>query len=287
MAKSTASEKQEPQEEQRQLVAVVPDFIDPSDMDGGFEGTDKDSFAIPFIQILQKMSPMVDEDNPKHIEGAKAGMLYNTVTQRLYEGKTGLTFIPCAYKRCFIQWGGRESDSGFKGEFTPEEIEAMKDRGEIVAVEGRLYKPDAEGKVHEKKSDYFADTRSHFILLWNEETGETSQAILSLSSTQTKASKMLMTSLQQQKMLVGGVKRTPPTYVNKVKLTTIGMANEKGTWSGARFDLEGFVGDRHVFEEAKAFWRAIAAGEVKVDYAKAENAATGNVADEPQEAEKF
>jgi hypothetical protein len=264
-------------------------FMDEADLGGaGFEGTDEQSFAIPFIQVLQKMSPMVDDDNPKHMEGARAGMLYNTVTQRLYDGKVGLSFVPCAYKRCFIQWGGRDADAGFKGEWTTEEVERMKKDNELVEFEGKLYKPSADGgQINPKKNDLFADTRSHYILLVDE-NGDTSQAILSLSSSQTKASKMLMTALQQRRMEINGVKRTPPTYATMVKLTTIGMANEKGTWSGVRFDLEeGYIKNKAVFEEAKAFWKAIVAGDVKVDYSKSENAHDTGVVDEPAEAEKF
>jgi hypothetical protein len=273
--------------EKKALVAA-PAFMDASDFGGGFEGADKDSYAIPFIQILQKMSPMVDEDDPKHVEGAKAGMLYNTVTQRLYDGKIGLTIIPCAYKRSFVQWGGREGDGGFKGEFTPEQIEDKIAKNEIAIVEGRFFVPNEDGSVHEKKNDYFADTRSHFVLIVDEETGEMGQAILALSSTQMKASKMLMTSLQQKKVDTPSGKRTPPTFANKVKLTTVGMSNDKGSWSGVKFELDGLVTDADVYAEAKAFHAAIASGAVKADFAKAPtDTAAGGVSDAPATAEGF
>jgi hypothetical protein len=265
---------------------TAPSFIDESDFaGGGFEGTDKDSFAIPFLQILQKMSPLVDEDSPKHIEGAKAGMLFNTVTQKLYDGKAGLTIIPCAYRRSYIQWAGRDAEGGFKGEFTPEQIQEMQNRGQIIVSEGKLLKPLDDGTVNEKKSDYFADTRSHFILIV-EESGETTQAILALSASQTKASKMLMTSLQQKKVDTPKGKMTPPTFANRVKISTVGMSNEKGNWSGVRFDLDGLVTDAHVFAEAKAFYKAIAAGEVKVDHSKSDQQ-NASVGDAPSAADEF
>lgn len=270
-------------------ITVAPDFMNDSDFGGGFEGTDKDSYAIPFLQILQKMSPLVDEDSPKHIEGAKAGMLYNTVTQKLYDGKAGLTIIPCSYKRSFIQWGGREAaEQGFKGEFTPEQIIEMQTSGAIVTQDGKLFKPNADGSIQEKKSDYFADTRAHGILIIDNETGEVGRAILSLSSSQIKASKMLMTSLQQKKVDTPRGKQTPPTYANLVKLTTIGMSNDQGTWSGVRFDLEGLVTDPHLYAEAKEFYKALASGEVKADHSKADyQAAAGDAGGEPATADEF
>lgn len=266
---------------------VAPSFMDDADFGGGFEGADKDSFAIPFLQVLQKMSPLVDEDNPRYVQGAKAGMLYNTVSQKLYDGKEGVTIIPCAFKRSFIQWGGREGDGGFKGEFTPEQFAAMvEDEKKVITLEGRHFKPNEDGSVNEKKNDYFADTRSHFILIV-EPNGEISRAILSLSSTQMKASKMLMTALQNKRIERNGVKVMPPTFANLVKLTTVGQSNDKGSWSGARFDLTGLVTDASMFAEAKDFYKAIVAGDVKVDYAKQEAPPAGEVSETPKDAEGF
>lgn len=269
---------------------LAPEFMDMADFGGGFEGTDQDSFAIPFIQILQKTSPIVDEDNPRHIEGAKAGMFYNTVTGELFDGREkGMLLVFCAFKRSYIQWGGREGDGGFKGEMTVQEFEELaKDPTKVVMVDGRPYAPDAEGNVNEKKSDYFADTRSHFVLIYNEETGEFGQAILSLSSSQIKASKGIMTALNQKKVSTPKGLMTPPTYANIVKATTQGMSNEKGNWSGIKFELVKMVTDPNLYANAKAFYQDIVKGNVNVDYNKAENAATGNdVSSKPQDAEGF
>lgn len=269
---------------------LAPEFMDMGDFGGGFEGTDGDSFAIPFLQILQKMSPLVDEDNPRHIEGAKAGMFFNTVTGELYDGKEkGILLIPCAFKRSYILWGGREGDGGFKGEFTVAEFEElMKDPTKVVVVDGRPYVPDAEGNINEKKSDYYADTRSHFVLIYNEETGEFGQAIMSLASSQIKASKGLMTALNQKKVATPQGLKTPPTYANIVKATTQGLSNEKGNWSGVKFELVKLVTDPNLYANAKAFYQDIVKGNVNVDYNKADNAGTGNDVDtKPQDAEGF
>lgn len=255
----------------------------------GFEGADKDSFAIPFIQILQKMSPLVDEDDAKYIPGAKAGMLFNSVTQKLYDGKKGFHLVPCAYKRTYILWGGREGDGGYKGEFSIEEVEAMKaDETKIKVVDGKYFVPNEDGSVNEKKNDYFADTRSHFVIVVDPDTGEYGTAILSLSSSQIKASKKLMTSLQQKKVQTPGGMRTPPTFANMVKVTTVGLSNDKGTWSGINFELDGLVTDKNIYAAAKEFYRAVVGGEIKADYAKADaTSAQGDVDAKPSEADGF
>lgn len=269
---------------------AMPDFMGMEDMDGGFEGTDSESYAIPFLQILQKMSPLVDENNPAYVTGAKAGMLYNTVTKQLFDGKAGVLLIPCSYKRSYIQWGGREGDGGFKGEFTPEQIIEMQSNGEITTVEGRLYKTNPDGSpINEKKADYYADTRSHYVLVLDEVTGQYGRAILSLASTQVKASKNLMTSLSQKKVATPKGNKTPPTFANVVRLSTLGVSNDKGSWSAAVFNLESLVTDPELFNEAKAFYLAVNTGEVKADHAKSASEATGNAApsETPTDAEQF
>ena len=275
----------------QQGAIAVPDFMSEDDFDSGFEGADKDSYAIPFLQILQKMSPMVDEDNAAYVEGAKAGMIYNTVTKKLYDGKKGILLIPCSFKRSFIQWGGRDVGGGFKGEFTPEQILTLQADGQAVPVEGKLFKPNEDGSpINDKKNDYYADTRSHFVIVLDEETGESSPAILSLSSTNIKASRNLLTSLSQKKVtLANNVKKTPPTFANIVRMTTMGASNEKGAWSAASFALEGMVTDANVYNDAKNFYKSVNDGSVKADHAKSGGDVTGNAAgaDGPQTTEEF
>ena len=68
----------------------------------GFEESDSDSYAIPRLKLLQKLSPEVDEDNGEYIEGAKHGQFFNTATGELFPD--GVKVIPCHYRRSFIEW---------------------------------------------------------------------------------------------------------------------------------------------------------------------------------------
>lgn len=254
------------------LVAGDEFFDGAGDFGHGFEGSDIDSFSIPFIQILQKMSPVVDPDTPQYIDGARAGMFMNTVSKALHDGKQGITVIPCAFRRSFIEWGGRESAApGFKGEHTPDEISSRVDSGELKVLNGRVFKPEADGTIDPKKSTLFADTRAHYIIAVTK-NGEWARAILPLSSTQTKASKNLMTMLREKKIDVPGRgKQTPPTYANRVLMTTVGLSNEKGTWSGVQFKLDGLIDlskDRALFDEARNFCKEVTGGTVKADFSR-------------------
>lgn len=267
-------------------------FMDMGDFGGtGFEGADQDSFAIPFLQVLQKMSPKVDEDHAEYIQGAKAGMFYNTVTGKLYDGKAGVTVIPCAYKRTYILWGGREGDGGFKGEFTVEQFDALAaDETKVKILDGKPYVPNEDGTIQEKKNDYYSDTRSHFVIVLDNETGEYGRAILSLASSQIKSSKKLMTSLQQKKIKTPKGMMTPPTFANLVKATTSGRSNDSGSWSGVDFELTGIISDADLYREAKEFYTQVVGGELKADDAKADpTSAKGDQSGEgkPQEADGF
>ena len=267
---------------------ATAEFMDMADFGGqGFEGTDKDSYAIPFIQILQKMSPQVDEDDPKHIEGAKPGMFLNTVTGKVFDGREGLQIIPCAFRRTFIHWGNRKGsgDGGFKGEYTPEEVKAMKDDGKLIELKGKLWFPSEDGTVDTDENDYVADTRSHFIMVI-EPDGTVSQTLLPLSSTQIKASKVLMTALSNRKVDTPAGRKTPPTFANIVRMRTRGMSNEHGSWSGVEFSLEGLVSNADIYQDARDFYRSVQAGDVNVDHNRQERS-VDEVSETPEDADNF
>jgi len=237
------------------------DFM--ADVGTGMEGADKDSFAIPFLRVLQKISPQVDEADAAYIEGAKGGLLFNSVTQELYPS---VTFLPCAYQRRFLRWAPRGSDGGYKGEFMPEAVAAMRDEGELVEFEGRLYFPLEDGSVNPKKCDFMADTRSHFGIVVNEETGAYSQVLLALSSTQIKKSKQLMSLLSAVKVKGPNGMVTPPTWVNKITLTSAVESNDQGSWFGIKLAPAGFITDQDLYAAGREFHAAIAAGDVKAKY---------------------
>jgi hypothetical protein len=253
---------------QNELMAM-PDFA--ADAGAGMEGATAESFAIPFLSVLQKGSPQVDEASGVSIEGAKAGMFFENVTGHMFDGKKGVIVVPCAYRRVFLRWGPKGGDgSGFKGELAPEVVAQMRAGGQIVEMDGKLMVPLADGSVHEKKSDRISDTRNHYVLLIDEESGGWTQALLSLSSTQIKKSKILMSALASVKVNGPSGMFTPPTYANKVRLTTVPESNDKGTWYGVKVDLAGTVDRSDVYAAAKAFHASVSKGAIEVKYAAAD-----------------
>lgn len=249
----------------------------------GFENVDKESLAIPFLSVLQKGSAQVDEEDGEYIEGAKPGMFYNTVTGELFDGKEGVTFIPAAYSRRFIHWGARGSqESGYKGDMTPEEAAAAVQRGEVIKVEQRLYYPGPGGEVNDKCAT-LVDTRNHFGVVITKK-GDCMPCLLSLSSTQIKSSKRLMTICENARIAGrDGNKIKPPLYANKLHLTTFGESNDKGSWHAIKVASDGIVDpsnplDVEAFNMAKDFHNTVMAGEANVNYAAAADKETDDIA---------
>ena len=237
------------------------------DAGAGMEGAGAESFAIPFLMILQKLSPQVDESSGVAVEGAKAGMLFENITRNLVDGKEGAIIIPCAYRRVFLRWS---ESKGFQGELLPEDVNRMRHNGEIVERHGKLYVPDKNGEVDPEESDRTADTRNHYVLIVDRKTGAWSQALMSLSSTQIKKSRALMTALASVKVESGGGMITPPTFANIVKATTVPESNDKGSWMGWHFELDGFVDRADLYAAAKLFHKTVIDGQVEHRYDTAE-----------------
>lgn len=272
------------------VVADQPSFE--SDAGQGMEGATAESFAIPFLGVLQSNSPQVDEASGTAIEGARAGMLYESVTGRLISGKpdAGAKFVPCAYRRVFLRWGPRGGEhAGFKGELSPEAVATLRARGDVVDVDGRLVFPDADGNIKRAKDgsilcDRLADTRNHYVLLLNEADGSWQQALLSLASTQIKKSKALMAAMASVKIKGASGMFTPATFANVVHATTLPESNDKGNWFGLRMELVGRVDRQELYAAAKAFRDSVVKGNVEVKYEEAEPAAPGGGGRPNQEA---
>lgn len=238
-----------------------------ADANAGMEGATEDSYAIPFLSVLQSNSPQVDEADGKFIAGAKAGMLYENITGQLIDGKTGGIIVPCHYKRVFLRWGPRGGEgAGFKGELAPEKVAEMRQQRQIVEVDGRLYVPLPDGTVNEKRCDRIVDTRNHYVLLVNEATGGAVQALFSLRSTQIKKSKALMSAIASVRLNGPSGAYQPASFANQVRVTTVPEKNDDGSWHGVRFELEGRVESPSIYGQAKAFYETVKKGIVEVRY---------------------
>lgn len=85
---------------------VVADYAD--DAGRGFEGESASDFSIPFIDLLQALSPQVNADDSY----LRPGMFYNKTTQKAFSGKTGFDFVVGAVQHVVVEWVPREQGGG-------------------------------------------------------------------------------------------------------------------------------------------------------------------------------
>lgn len=239
-------------------VAAVGEIDFGSDAGKGMEGTDKDSFAIPFLLVLQPMSPAVAEGL---VEGAEAGMFMNSVTNELFNE---VFFIPCAYQRRWIRWAPRNSKGGYKGDFVTEAVQKLREEGKVKELDNRLYFPLDDGTLHEKKCDRLSDTRHHFGLFVPERNADFGSPIVAaLTSTGIKRSKNFMARIDGIKMKRGdGSIFTPPSFSHIYRITTVKEQNDEGIWHSPVFDDPRPIANPNLYAAAKAFHQQISAGSV-------------------------
>ncbi|TXH50790.1 MAG: hypothetical protein E6Q97_19655 [Desulfurellales bacterium] len=235
------------------LALMGVDFA--ADAGMGMEGVDKDSFAIPFIALLQGLSPQLET-----VDAAKPGLFINTITDEVFKE---VLVVPCAYQRRYLRWAPRSEGGGYKGEYNPIDIET----GKILGVE-----KDADGRLR-LEGDELKDTRNHFVLMQSE-SGAWQPALLSLSSTQIKKSKRWMSRIQGIELRTPeGKAFNPPSFSHVYKLKAVKEENSKGSWWGVDVELVEPVSDAELYLRAKEFNKQVAAGEVKVQEPVSDHAA--------------
>ena len=71
----------------------------------GLQNVSNDDITIPRLAIIQSGSPQRKKKDEKYIEGAEEGMIFNTVTNEVYEK---IEVIPCGYRKTYVEWVPRD-----------------------------------------------------------------------------------------------------------------------------------------------------------------------------------
>jgi len=219
----------------------------------GMEGADKDSFALPFIAVLQGLSPQIET-----VEGAKPGLMINTVSNKLY---ASVRFIPVAFQRRYNRWLPRSAGGGFRGTLTVAEVETL-----IANKEATLVSEMVEGKKRSSlmyDDTQLKDTRNHFVLVIDDEGGY-SPGLISCASTQIKRSKRMMSVINELKIKGAKGLFTPPSFASIFEATTEKETNAEGSWHSFVFARVGMNGNAEHYQAAKEFHALVMSGVIKV-----------------------
>lgn len=214
----------------------VPDYIK-QDSNRGSENVGTDDLVIPRLEVLQALSPQLDESAPEYIPGAKQGDLVNSVTRQNYGKEVFLLNV--FYTKQWLVWRDRKLGGGFKGAFANPEL--AKDR--IAELTGG------------GETGYEAiDTPTHLCLLINRDAGTIEEVMVSMPRTKAKVSR----AWNSQIKLAGGDR-----FSRVYRVTSASEENEKGKFYNYVVAATGFPA-KPLYAKAEALYKQMAEGQRRV-----------------------
>ena len=212
---------------------------------------DSSEMQIPFIRILQAMSPQLKKREAEYIEGAEQGDMFNTGTGDKFKGEDGIIVLPCYQTVKYLEFVPRDLGGGFQGEISPTDPVLQK----TTRNGSKEILPNGHELV---KSD------QHFCLVIDAD-GITQPVVIDMKSTQLKVSRRWKTKIAMQKVKhpKTGAMVLPPLFATQWKFTTVEESNDQGSWFNYAIEKIGLVNDRDLLQEALTFRTSVAAGELK------------------------
>ncbi len=224
------------------------------DAGAGFEDMDKDDFTVPFLSVLQSLSPRCEED-----ENARPGMLYNTVTEELFDAKEGVEFIPCHRTHRWNEWIPRDQGGGLVGSHAAED--AMIVHAKDTQQFGEYTSPAGNDLI---------DTYDVWGMMIRVD-GTYDPVILSFTSTKIKIYKRWATQMYNLKIKQDdGRMIRPPMFAHIYRLTTTPEESPAGKYHNIRVAMSGanaaesrLSQDDERYQAAKAFRDMAVSGAAK------------------------
>lgn len=238
----------------------------------GFENQTSDDYSIPFLQILQALSPQLQEN-----DSLRQGMILNTVTGEVWDGKKGIAFVPATTQHVYVEWKPRDAGGGFVG--IHEVNSDLVNHAKAASAEyGKYSTPDGNELIE----TFYV----YGIAL--DDDGNASEAVLAFSSTKIKKYKGWMTKAKTIQIPLPDGRRIPaPLFAHRYRLKTVSEKNNKGqffNWDAIAFDGENaqqarLLPDDPLFQSAVNIKSLIEQGKARAAY---ESQAPGSADEEAQ-----
>lgn len=208
--------------QKKETSSVIP-YDYGEDAGVGYEGQTGQDLLLPFVGVLQALSPQVTK-KPEDggIPGAKPGMLYNTVTGELWDGEKGLTFIPSLTEHVFVEWVPRKQGGGFVGIHDPSSEIVARAKAAAGKSFGRLSTEYRDGKP---AGNDLVETFYVYGVLDLPEGPE--PAVIAFTSTKIAPYKKWSTRIHK-------FRRGVPLFAHQVHITTTHQRNSEGEFFNVR-----------------------------------------------------
>lgn len=218
------------------------------DAGSGFDNMSSQDVSIPFIDILQKLSPHLGRNST--LVGAREGDILNPVSKEVFPGEKGIKVIPCAYQKKWVEWKSRATGGGFVKHHDTHEILMECKQADKV-----LYQlPNGNAIV---------PTAYYYVLVVKDD-GSFERGIIPMKSTQIAKSKKWNTIMQNLKVIGKNGPYTPPMFSQVYLLTSTYQEKSTFSWYGWDVSLVGPVTNAAVYVAAKKVNSEFSKGEIKV-----------------------
>lgn len=224
---------------------LYDDLLKDSKESTGFENVNKDDVAIPFVSILQALSPQLRGE--AKIKGAEEGDFHNNVSNKAFKGPIKL--IPCAFQKSFVEWVPRDQGGGLVAQYDNDDIlkqTQKNDKNQDILPNG----------------NQIVTTAYHYCLLLNE-NGTFERVVLSLTSTQLKKSRRWMSQMMGLMIEINGKKVRPPMYSHVYSATAVIETKDKNSWYGWNIGSPELIKSGEIYKAAKQFHDEVTKGLIK------------------------
>ena len=223
----------------------------------GFENMTQDDMALPFVRILGQLSPQVTDGDAKYIEGAKPGMIYNTVTSELYDGKKGIKVIPCYYKKDYPEWSDRGDGPGAP-------VAVHLPNSPVIATGKR-----DGSKIRLPNGNYVEKTAYFYVLAMVD--GELKPAVVPMRSSNLSPARELNNLIKNLRFSDDQGSFNPASYSAVYKLNTVGKTAGSKSWHVYKPSRERNLDmsnkdDAAIFEIAAKLQEQVSKGTAKPKY---------------------
>ena len=218
-----------------------------ADAGSGFEEVTSSDIQIPFIRIIQALSPQLKKTDPSFIEGASQGDIFNTVTKTLWNGEEGILVIPSYFQQKLLEFIPRNQGGGFVGELSPESEDVRK-----------AVRDQDSGLELLENGNELVRTAQHYVKIVHED-GTLESAIVDMKKTQLKKSRQWNSIMLMQKHNGASL----PAFANVYRLKSVEDGNDKGSWHSWTVNHERQVDSIDSYKDAKSLHTSIKSGELR------------------------